>query len=311
MGKYIVKNLMKLINLIPEMKGTESRCCPHCESQHVVKNGKSSGKQRYICKECGATFNDYTSTILSMTHYPEKWPVFIECTLKGFTLRKSAKETKVSYVTLFYWRHKLLTALKEIKDERMGDVVELTDIYMGYSEKGNRHIQGRESKGHGSGYSPLNLYRDKICVLIAKDHNNNAVSKAFFDKSITKENLIELLDELVDKKTILCTNNRPVYVQFSRYEKVKQYRIHNSIYNLLGKYNIEDVKKYANGFKKWLFNFRGVASKYLNNYISCYKFLNSINFDETIDGVKKMLRAAIRQKVDETYTSVSKVKCAW
>ena len=95
----------------------QGRCCPHCESQHIVKNGRSSGKQRYICKDCGTTFNDYTNTILSMTHYPEKWPLFIECTLKGYSLRKSEKEIEIAYVTLFYWRHKLFTALKQIKNE--------------------------------------------------------------------------------------------------------------------------------------------------------------------------------------------------
>ena len=143
------------------------------------------------------------------------------------------------------------------------------------------------------------------------DHNNNVASKAFFDKMLIRENLTELLHDIIDKKTILCTNNRPAYVQFSRYEKVKQHRVKNSIYNKAEKYDTKDVMKYANGFKKWMFTFRGVASKYLNNYISCYKFLNSINFDETISGVKIMLGAAIRQKVAETYTSISSVKCSW
>lgn len=31
--------------------------CPHCSSEHVVKNGKSkAGKQTYLCRDCGKRF---------------------------------------------------------------------------------------------------------------------------------------------------------------------------------------------------------------------------------------------------------------
>uniref|UniRef100_UPI0014705BAC IS1 family transposase n=1 Tax=Bergeriella denitrificans TaxID=494 RepID=UPI0014705BAC len=39
-------------------------CCPHCQSSQFVKNGKTDGNQRYLCKECGRTFVESTGTIL-------------------------------------------------------------------------------------------------------------------------------------------------------------------------------------------------------------------------------------------------------
>jgi transposase-like protein len=31
--------------------------CKKCKSEKIKKNGKRHGKQRYMCKECGKTFN--------------------------------------------------------------------------------------------------------------------------------------------------------------------------------------------------------------------------------------------------------------
>ena len=38
--------------------------CPHCQSTHFVKNGKTDGNQRYLCKDCRKTFVENTGTIL-------------------------------------------------------------------------------------------------------------------------------------------------------------------------------------------------------------------------------------------------------
>ena len=111
------------------------RVCPHCSSVHTILYGKYNSRQRYLCKCCGKTFNDFTNTPFAMTHFPEKWEAFMKCTLKGMSLRASAKEIKVSYVTLFYWRHKLLAALKKIKPNEMKGAIELKSFYLKYSEK--------------------------------------------------------------------------------------------------------------------------------------------------------------------------------
>jgi len=30
-----------------------SRHCSHCQSTHVIRKGQQSGKQKYLCKQCG------------------------------------------------------------------------------------------------------------------------------------------------------------------------------------------------------------------------------------------------------------------
>jgi transposase-like protein len=98
----------------------EGLFCPHCESIKIVRYGKyGNGKQRYLCRNCNTTFSDYTNTLLCGSQNHEKWKPFVECILKGYSLRKSAEIVGVSYITLFYWRHKILKTLTEIENNNV------------------------------------------------------------------------------------------------------------------------------------------------------------------------------------------------
>src|SRR5574337_529457 len=73
----------------------------------------------FCCKDCGKTFTDVTNTPLHGTHLPHKWLEFVQCMIEGYSLRKSAELLGVHYVTLFYWRHKLLSAIKQMDFEQL------------------------------------------------------------------------------------------------------------------------------------------------------------------------------------------------
>ena len=68
-----------------KLKFKNGAACPHCGSGSVNKFGFFNGKQRYRCKECKKTFNLYTKTLLSWSHYKDKWEAFIETMLMAFT----------------------------------------------------------------------------------------------------------------------------------------------------------------------------------------------------------------------------------
>ncbi len=106
---------------ISERKNKSGYQCPDCESEHIVRFGKYSTivdgetvkKQRYRCKACKKTFTDLTNTVLYRTRRLNQWMKFIECMIEGYSLRKSAVLIgNITHVTLFYWRHKLLSSLK-------------------------------------------------------------------------------------------------------------------------------------------------------------------------------------------------------
>jgi len=81
----------KMEELLPKIK--ESRFssglgCLHCGSTAVKRNGKYRSRQRYLCKDCGKTFNDMTNTPFSGSRYPEKWIEYIKMMINGVTLPK-------------------------------------------------------------------------------------------------------------------------------------------------------------------------------------------------------------------------------
>jgi transposase-like protein len=125
-----------LIGELRKTKFKEGFVCPHCDGCRVVRYGKFNHRQRYKCKDCLRTFSDLTHTPLSKTRYSDKWITFIECMLQGHSLRKSADLVGVTWVTLFYWRHKLLKALQQIDIPSFQGIVEMDETYFLYSEKG-------------------------------------------------------------------------------------------------------------------------------------------------------------------------------
>jgi hypothetical protein len=68
--------------------------------------------------------------------------------IEGYSLRKCAEQLndEVTYVTLFYWRHKILAALKQIPTESFQGIVEMDETYFLYSEKGKRNIHVNEAE---------------------------------------------------------------------------------------------------------------------------------------------------------------------
>ena len=90
----------KLINIIT----TEKTSCPYCKSKKILKWGKQSLIQRYQCRSCKRTFNQYTYTPLKKLKRKELWLGYAVCLEKGISLRKSAKLLGVSVSTLFRWK---------------------------------------------------------------------------------------------------------------------------------------------------------------------------------------------------------------
>lgn len=71
--------------------------CTYCKSQNVVKNGKYRGKQRYLCKVCGAQFThnskNYDDIRIKMSFFHRK------CNL---TMKDIANIFHISESTVYY-----------------------------------------------------------------------------------------------------------------------------------------------------------------------------------------------------------------
>ena len=122
-------------------------------------------RQRYRCKDCQKTFTDVTNTPLQWSHLPHKWLDFIQCMIEGYSLRKASELIDVHYVTLFYWRHKILSALKQMDFDQFSGIVEMDETYFLYSEKGKRNLKGRKARKRGGASQFRGIeQRTNLCI---------------------------------------------------------------------------------------------------------------------------------------------------
>src|SRR5450830_1806515 len=125
------------------------KSCPHCESEHFVKNGSKDGRQRFRCKACFKSFNALTNTPLSRLRYSEKHLQQTECMLNGFSIRKAAIEMSVNPRTAFLWRHRFLFSLEKTQPTKLVGIVEADETFFLKSYKGQRKGIPRKSKTRG------------------------------------------------------------------------------------------------------------------------------------------------------------------
>src|SRR5690625_3377907 len=127
-----------MLDEISERKNKTGYQCPDCESEHIIRFGKYTTsvegdevvKQRYRCKACRMTFTDLTNTAIYRTCYLNKWTKFIECMIEGYSIRHSANLIgDITHVILFYWRHKVLSSLKQIDISNFEGIVEMDETY--------------------------------------------------------------------------------------------------------------------------------------------------------------------------------------
>jgi len=113
----------RLIEEIREQKHKTGFTCPHCGHNKAIWNGTFRSpyggsrvtRQRYLCKQCGKTFNDLTGTPMHRSRNKELWVSYIELMPEGRSLHKCAKILGVRHERLFYWRHKVLVVQDRTK----------------------------------------------------------------------------------------------------------------------------------------------------------------------------------------------------
>lgn len=246
--------------------------CPHCDNDHIVKNGHSDEMQRYKCKKCGKTFNLATKTILADTKISlATWRKCIECMMEGMSVRKTASICEINPVTAFRLRHKILDALQNMhKAVRLDGIVESDETYFRVSYKGNHKqddfVMPREPRKRGNRVTKAGLSNEHVCIPCAVSPDGKSISKIATLGKSKSEDLINVLGGRLRNATILCCDGDHAYNTLARHEGVDVVHFpgekrHNGIIG------IQHVNNYHSRLKEFLRPFHGVSTKYMNNYL--------------------------------------------
>lgn len=263
---------------LTDKRFSHDRKCPHCVSTNLVKNGNHNGRQRFLCKNCHRTFGETTNTVLHSTKKDiAQWVKFAWCMVRGFSLHRCHEEVGISARTAFFWRHKILFAISKIlKTDKVDGVVETDETYFLESEKGKRRIDwlkiGRTARKRGGSAEKRGISDEQVCVICSLDRIGNILSEAT-GKSRPKQTDIErFFDGRLVTNSVLCTDEHSSYKAFAKSQGITIRQIPSGKHKL-GIYHIQHVNSYHSHLKGWMRRFNGVATKYLNNYLSWFKWL--------------------------------------
>lgn len=272
------KEELKQILLTEDMNATTEQVifCPNCKSFHVIKNGKHHGNQRYICKDCKCHFTEFNNTIFHSTKKDlSLWKSYIREMFEGKTIKEIAENLHICIQTSFRWRHKIMQVMVEkYNNDVLDGVVEADETLVLTSHKG-QHIDGVKPRKYGGHASKRGQSNEQQGILIAVDRNKNVVSKVYGTGKISSQEVKSILNNRIEGKSVLVTDGCTAYNDFANESDIKIIKLVKE--HKHGIYHINNVNGYHSRLKKFLLNFNGISTKYLDKYLSWYKFIDQKN----------------------------------
>ena len=265
-------------NILETIKAKEINACPHCKSIHFVKNGTKNGTQRYLCRDCKKSFVTESGTILYRTQKDiEVWKKYIHCMINKYPLRKCAKECDITLYTAFIWRHKILDALQNMMNEvELDGIVEADETFTTISYKGNHKNFKLPRKAHqrGTKASKRGLSREQVCIPCGVNLNGLSIAKISNLGRPGLRDIQKVLGNRIKKDSVFVTDSLRAYQKLSFDMELNHIRIPRNKRSV-GTFNIQVINNYHARLKDLIIcRFKGVATKYLNNYLVYHNFVN-------------------------------------
>lgn len=230
--------------------------CPYCGHSALTKYGKVKNIQRYKCKTCKRTFRETHGTPLFRLHKVKKIEKYLKALRLGMSVRKAAKYVGISAPTSFTWRHKFLSSLKpkEFIDCNESDA-NMQVTTMEYSAKGRKKAP---EKNQEPTKTLITQRQGQLCLYKLDSQKPAKNASEILRQSRIPNYIVGVASKLLNSAIKHAGDNKkvdlPSIVKESKNELCKQ--LHE--------------------LNEWMERFKGVASKYLQQYWNWYLTLNNL-----------------------------------
>ena len=300
---------------IKESRFSKGYECPKCQCKDVNKNGRPRGRQRYICKRCRCTFDEFTLSPFSSTNLGlDKWLKYCELMILGLSIRKCAEEVGVSVKTSFFMRHRILDVINlSLRNDSVEGIVEVDEVFIRESFKGNHSKSTtfkmpREPRKRGKGKNDKKkrgISRDQICIETAIDRKGSILMGAVCNGRITTNKIVGFFDGKLGEDVTFIVDSHKSYIGIKKDLNVELKQVPRGKSMLDSVYHLQHVNSLHSGFKRWLMPFNGVSSKYISNYLAWFKFLQLSKKNKKTDRIKDML---VQVATKETHITRDTIK---
>ncbi len=275
-----------IIQDIIERRFHKGRVCPHCKCKDIWKYGVEGGKQRYKCKnkECGRTFRYTTlSPMYNSKKGINKWIEYMRCMVMGLTLMISSEIVGINIATAFYWRHKIMDGLRtNMGVGNIGGNVEIGHMLVMESTKGKKRWIydfprrcGTKNKYRGlfdePKYHPVFKGHRVNYILCGLDKSGNMMAELTDIRQMNPKILSIMFDGRIDRGSVVSTEGNRHYHTYVKKSGLKLGRENTG--DDCKDYNIRALMRMKKEIRTWITRFKGVSSKYMNNYLYWYRFM--------------------------------------
>lgn len=282
-----------------ESRSSGECICRKCGGKDCLsKYGKDrNGKQRYRCKQCGATFTDTSFSVISHSHCSiSTWEKYIECMLQGLSLHKCAQTCQISVQTAFLWRHKILSVLQRDQNDRMlGGIVELDEAFFSISYKGN-HSKSKTfvmpRKAYKRGTDNKAQTGSRACVMCALERNGQIYAEVLGKGQPTIAMLSHAFDNRILNDTIVLSDGavgaRHYFENIEQIQHITLAAVANPKKKsgppeVRGAFHIQNANNMHARLRKFLSTYNGISTKYLNHYVNLFVWLDNHKKIQQID----------------------------
>ena len=149
------------------------------------------------------------------------------------------------------------------------------------------------------------ISNDQDCILVARDRTGQTHSQLACRGRVSLKQAKLVLTGVLDEVNILCSDAHGTWKAFAKDGDINHVILNASKKRRVSDiYHIQNVTSFHSRFKTWLLRFNGVASKFLDNYLVWFCFLDAYNRESSTCKRDQILATAFMSPAIETYQTI-------
>lgn len=191
-------------------------------------------------------------------------------------------------------RHRILDIINlVIKDSPLKDIVEADQTYYRVSYKGNHSksknfVMPRPPRKRGGEANLRGLSIEQVAVETAMDRHNTILIGKVSLGNVSLQKLKTFYNARIDSNAIFCTDAHKGYVKMAKELNLQHKQILGKKY-VNGIWHIQHINAFHNNLEIFMSKFRGVSTKYLDNYMSWMKLKEITKKEKLVDKANDLL----------------------
>jgi len=280
-------------NLLAQIRWRDGVYCPRCRAESAIRYGSYREFQRYLCKDCGRTFNDKTGTVFEHSTIPlRKWYLAVYTYIRlNTSIRQLDAELAASYKTVYRRVQRFLRSLDAPRPQLEGPV-EIDELYVSAGKKGRERDQEPRSRGLSTrGRGTYQEDKPPVFILADRRTGETYIHPA---KAADESTIRLLLSNRTQESVTVYTDGFRAYEPLDEDDAFeREYVVHGEGEYADGEVHVNTCESHASLARRWLSPHRGVSKDKLTPYLRAVQLRKRVRRKPGDEALKTILKTAL------------------